>query len=86
MSSITADSIIYNCPHCELPIITYYNEINCTIFRHGFDTKQNEQIPPHSTQEECIRLSQSPDVVGCCKPYQIIKNNNSYVIQKCDYI
>jgi hypothetical protein len=52
-------------------------ELNCTIFRHGYD-KNMEQIPPHATQKECELLT----VYGCGKPFKIVKG----VAVKCDYI
>jgi len=78
--------LIYPCPHCDLLITTHINEIACAIFRHGFNIKTQTQISPHESKEQCDAHSANPDIVGCCKPYQIIKNQSEYIVKICDYI
>ena len=79
------DLLIYPCPQCSLYITTAIHELNCRIFRHGFHVKQNLQIPPHEPKEICEQWASSPDVVGSCKPYEIISRDNMFVVQACDY-
>ena len=67
--------MILSCPHCKQYILI--EELNCAIFRHGYD-KNMEQIPPHATQKECELMT----MYGCGKPFQIVNG----VAVKCDYI
>jgi hypothetical protein len=67
--------MIVNCPWClDLILI---EELNCGIFRHGYDYRFT-QLSPHATQKECEKLT----VYGCGRPFQII-NGKPF---KCDYI
>ena len=77
--------IIYSCPHCGDMIITQLDELNCCIFRHGFNFKTGQQIPQHASEAECQALSNNKDIIGCCKPYEIIKINSNYIAQICTY-
>ena len=79
------DTLIYPCPHCSLLITTGIKELNCHIFRHGFLIKRNQQIPPHESKEQCDRWLQHSDIVGCCKPYEIVKKDATFYVQVCDY-
>lgn len=78
--------LIYNCPHCSLPITTAIGELACCIFRHGSNMKTNQQVQPHAPKEECDRFAQDPDYVGCCKPYKIVPDSGKYTVEICDYI
>lgn len=77
---------VFNCPHCNLKILIYYNELNCCIFRHGIEKSTNNQINPHLCKEQCDYLKTNDLIFGCGKPFRIIKKNNNYEIEKCDYI
>lgn len=79
------DLLIYECPHCSLVITTAVHELNCRIFRHGFDVKKREQIPPHEPKERCEEWVKNPEIVGCCKPYEIVERNNQFWVQSCEY-
>lgn len=70
------------CPHCKGTIIV--DEINCGIFRHGAWKKTGQQIPPHASKEDCEKWSEN--AWGCCKPFQIVKENNVWIIRVCEYI
>ena len=78
--------IILQCPHCELQIVIYKNEINCGIFRHGVMKDSEMQIGPHSSKVECEKLVAGNLIYGCGKPFRIIKSNNEYKAEICDYI
>lgn len=78
--------IIYECPHCSLLISTLINEIACAIFRHGYNKDTQQQISPHEPKASCDELVKNTNIVGCCKPYQIIQKENEYYVQECDYI
>lgn len=80
------NSYIFKCPHCEIFIIVARNEFNCKIFRHGCNKITGEQINPHATKQQCEAHLNSGNVVGCCKPFQIIVSNNEYYAISCDYI
>lgn len=40
-----------DCPHCHQKI--WIEELNCGIFRCGIMKETGDQIPPHSSFEEC---------------------------------
>jgi hypothetical protein len=73
-------SSIIECPHCKE--FVWIGQLNCRIFRHA-SFKTGEQIPPHSTQQECETWLQQDLLYGCAKPFQILESGE--VIQ-CDYI
>ena len=73
------------CPHCNSYLSI--TELNCGIFRHGIYKETNEQIDPHLSEENCKKLIESNQIYGCCKPFQIIiQDNGDWIVQKCDYI
>jgi hypothetical protein len=76
----------FNCPHCQEQIIVYSNEINCGIFRHAVFKSNLQQINPHETKENCDKYVTNNLVYGCAKPFEIIKQNDNYVIQICNYV
>lgn len=75
--------IIDNCPHCQLDIIIFRNEINCSIFRHGIYKKTGNQIDPHLNKDECDKLASKGKIYGCGKPFRL---NEFGRLEKCDYI
>jgi hypothetical protein len=81
------DKYIYQCPHCELFVITYENELNCKIFRHGVLKTNNTQISPHCPKQQCDDYVTNDLIFGCGKPYKFIEcqQEASYVVE-CDYI
>lgn len=78
------------CPHCNLQILIYINEINCGIFRHGILKHNGIQMGPHTSKEQCDHLSNSNLIYGCGKPFSIVKymeeNIVKYKIEIVDYI
>ena len=81
---MTEKDFVVICPHCNLFIII--QEINCAIFRHGIFIKDNKQINSHSTKEECDNYTKNNLIIGCGKPFKIIKTNEEYKTIICDYI
>lgn len=83
--------IVFKCPHCQEDescqdgILVYLKEINCAIFRHGVFKDSGNQMPPHAPKDECDKLAKEDKIIGCGKPYEIVKINSEYKIQKCDY-
>ena len=77
-------NVIINCPHCNDSIII--EELNCKIFRHGILKDTNTQINPHSTKIECDKYILNDLIYGCGKPFRIIKKDNNYTVEICDYI
>lgn len=80
------DHIIVNCPHCKEPILVYLKEINCHIFRHGIYKNTHKQIDPHLDKEKCDFLYKNNLIYGCGKPFKIVKQNDIYFAEICDYI
>lgn len=81
------------CPHCECFIEIGENEINCGIFRHAYLFENNngkitlrDQINPHTSKDECERLLRENKVLGCAKPFRVVRRENKCVIEICDYI
>ncbi len=81
--------IVFKCPYCQEDeqyyIQIYLKEISCGIFRHGVYADSTKQISPHASKEECEKLVTEGKIIGCGKPYEIVKINDEYKIQKCDY-
>ena len=77
-----SDGII--CPHCEEPVLI--EKLNCCIFRHGIIKKSLKQMNPHASKEECDHLFSQGLIYGCGKPFKIIKVNNTFISEKCEYI
>ncbi len=78
------DYIVYHCPYedCKLLSIVYKHEINCGIFRCGYNKSTNQQIPQHLPKSECDQLRNNLEIIGCVRPYQL--NTMTPII--CDYI
>ena len=74
------DTVII-CPHCEAPIMI--EKLNCGIFRHGVFKDNNEQIPPHLSENACLELIENKKIYGCGKPFKV---NNDYSVEICGYI
>ena len=75
--------IVVTCPHCEQPVII--TKINCGIFRHGVYKKTGKQIKPHLKQCECERLIKNQLINGCGKPFRVVKKDDHYNSEICDY-
>ena len=52
------DYLVFHCPYedCKLLSIVYKHEINCGIFRCGYNKLTNQQIPQHLPKSECEQL------------------------------
>jgi len=75
-----------NCPHCESMIIVAPQDINCAIFRHGAYKNTLEPINPHESKEICDKLSLDDLIYGCGKPFRMIKVNDNFNVEICDYL
>ena len=88
MENIT--NIVVECPHCKNPVLI--EKLNCCIFRHGVLKRNGKQINPHTPKELCEFYILKELVIGCCKPFQVILNENSkdnddkFIAIICDYI
>lgn len=81
-----ANDLVFVCPHCNDNVIINIREINCGIFRHAYYKNSMQQIPPHESKDNCDKLVQEEMIFGCAKPFQIVKENDEYIIRICDYI
>lgn len=86
MDQATSEELQLQCPHCQGNIIIMESEINCGIFRHAIYKSSGQQISPHAPKEECDKLIEQNEIFGCARPFQIIKNNEQWTIQICEYI
>jgi len=78
--------LIFTCIHCNNSIIINESDINCGIFRHAIMKNTYEQINPHASLELCNKLIENELIIGCGKPFRIIKKDSYYKIEICDYI
>ena len=79
--------IISNCPHCHDVFAVHPSEINCAIFRHGVLKHSGQQVDPHASKEVCDELAASGSIIGCGKPFKLIRIDSfGHIAQKCDYI
>ena len=78
--------IVIQCPHCKDSVLIYLKELNCHIFRHGIYKNNLKQIDPHLNKEKCDNLYKNNLIYGCGKPFKIIKKNEEYLSEICDYI
>ena len=78
--------LYFECPHCKLLFSVKKKELNCGIFRHAVYKHNLQPINPHETKEICDNLVKDDLVYGCAKPFEIIKNNDKYIVQICEYI
>jgi hypothetical protein len=84
---------IFQCPHCEAYVQVEKNQVNCTIFRHGYYYENTpngiiltSQVNPHAPKSECDALVEQGRVQGCCKPFRMVRNGEGYIVTVCDYI
>lgn len=84
--SVENEMIYVNCPNCDGTIETYVKEINCAIFRHGVYKISGIQINPHEKKEICDELFNNCEIFGCGKPYKLVKCEEIYKSEICDYI
>jgi len=80
------ENFVVECPHCKL--FVFIEKLNCGIFRHGIITRTGEQIEPHAKKEKCDELIKNQEIVGCGKPFQVIKKDGDgeFTAIVCDYI
>lgn len=64
------------CPHCGDLFMVEKDQINCTIFRHGY-LPNGKPLGPHASAAECEKA-----VDGCGKPLTFDGKN----VKKCKYI
>ena len=78
------DYIVYHCPYedCKLLGVVYKHEINCGVFRCGYNKLTNQQIPQHTSKVECDILRNDKNIIGCTQPYKL--TGKLPII--CDYI
>jgi hypothetical protein len=77
--------IIIICPICNIPILI--EKINCSIFRHAIYKTSGQQIDPHMSKENCLKLINENKIYGCGYPFRIVLDNkNNYIAEICDYI
>ena len=75
---------VIECPNCGISIEVL--EINCRIFRCGVLKENMQQIPPHSSKEECDNFVKEDLIYGCGKPFQLVMIENEWKPIICDYI
>ncbi len=80
------EDYVFQCLHCKQPFVIAAKDFNCKILRHGVFRVTNQPMNPHAAKEECERLVKEEKIYGCGKPLRIVKQNESYILEICDYI
>lgn len=81
------ESISITCPHCDGVAIIEKNDIYFGVFHHAIYKKNKKQISPQTPQKMCDDLIKRKQVIGCCKPFMVCKqDNNTFSVIKCGYI
>ena len=80
----TQEEPVLSCPHCNEYIIM--EKLNCAIFRHGIFIQSGNQINPHASKMDCDRYSREKVIYGCGKPFRVIKINDKFITEICEYI
>jgi hypothetical protein len=88
------NSYIFRCPNCQLSCQVEKHDINCSIFRHAYFYAINSdgaicpttQLNPHATKDVCDKLKEEGKILGCGKPFQLVKEGETYIVKPCDYI
>jgi hypothetical protein len=75
--------IIVECPHCKDLILI--EKINCSIFRHGVFKCNGKQLNPHAPKPECDLLFNKNLIYGCGKPFELIKKDDTFIAEICEY-
>jgi hypothetical protein len=76
----------FKCPNCRQQIIVLKKQLRCKIFRHAIYKSSFKQVNPHMSREKCEKLIREDKVYGCCKPFEIISNENKKMKAiVCDY-
>ena len=83
--NLVEDIFFFNCPNCNEEIIVNKNELNCKIFRHAIFKDTYQQVDPHLPKILCDKLTQDNKVIGCCKPFEVISQNQELFAVICDY-
>jgi hypothetical protein len=73
--------MLIECPHCLC--LVWIDQLNCRIFRHGMFKHNHEQIPPHTSKQDCDSFKEKDLIYGCGKPFKI---NEDGTVVICDYI
>jgi len=77
------------CPHCNLLVQIFKDDVKCAIFRHGIYKKTNKQMNPHAKKEVCNKVAKKGLIIGCGKPFRLIVNQEDFTkstAEICDYI
>ena len=83
---LEGDYYTFECPHCRNFVQVHKNEINCRIFRHAVYKNSLIQVNPHEKKDNCVRLFETGQVFGCCKPFMLVRQTDKYIVKECDYI
>ncbi len=78
------DALTFFCPHCDMLIQVLNSETNCLIFRHGIIIENQQQMNPHTPENECDILVKEKKIFGCGRPFKIINNKTN--VEKCGYL
>ncbi len=82
-SSNDLTDVFVTCPHCEY--LVGILQINCRIFRHAVYIGSGIQVNPHLPKNECDTLVSEGKVYGCCKPFELVTQDNVLVAIACEY-
>jgi hypothetical protein len=77
--------LILECPNCQDYFIVDEKEINCAIFRHAM-FRNGTMVNSHESKQNLEKLKSEDLIYGCGKPFKIVKQQDKYITEICDYI
>ena len=86
MDNQNNETIYITCPHCLTIIEVPPLHLNCAIFRHGIYKHNFTPMNPHASKKECDFLVKNNAIYGCGKPFKILRVDNTYKAEVCEYI
>ena len=72
----------FECPNCEGLCQVPKKNIKCGIFRHAIYKYNGKYIEPHTSEDECNRLTTEKLIYGCGKPFKF----DGKTVEICGYI
>ena len=86
----TPEPILFECPHCQEPVLVERDQVNCAIFRHGVFKTTGQQMDPHAPKAHCDQVAAEGAIWGCGKPFRLVLDtkakDGTFSAQICEYL
>ena len=70
----------------DFTFLDFFNSVKIGVLNVQRCKNNRKQIEPHSSKELCDHYIRHKLIYGCGKPFQIIINDDNFIIEICDYI